>query len=152
LDCARIHKFGVTNHPLLFQLVCNSRDGIVGIAPSCGLNRPPFESRLGVRVFSFLQNRPDRLWCPPSLLFVGIPRVHETDPWPPSAAGVKNEWSYTSLPPICFRDADRAVLPLPVCIEFKLKYMSVSAKAVLRPAEYCSRHRLDCSAEQFSKI
>jgi hypothetical protein len=101
--------------------------------------------------FSFLQNRSDRLWCPPSLLFVLIPRAHKTDPSPPSTAGNKNEWSCTSPPPIRFHCVDRAILPLPLSIDLKLQCMCVSPQAALRPAEYCSRQCLDCSANKFQR-
>jgi len=102
--------------------------------------------------FSFLQNRSDRLWCLPSLLFVWIPRTHETDPSPPSTAGIVNVWSYTSHPPILFHIVDRVILHLPLSIDLKLQCVCVSPKALLRPAEYCSRQCLNRRANQIPKI
>ena len=60
------------------------------------------------QIFSYLKH-PVRLWDPPSLLFIGyqgsFPGVKrsgiDTDYSPPSSGEVKNEWSYTSVTPIC---------------------------------------------------
>jgi len=58
--------------------------------------------------------RPDRPYGPLSLLFkgwssfTGIKRpTREGDHSPPSTAEVKNEWSYTSAPPLRLHGADR---------------------------------------------
>jgi len=40
------------------------------------------------------------LWGPPSLLLNEQPG-NETDNLAPSSAKVKNEWNYTSIPPLC---------------------------------------------------
>ena len=56
-----------------------------------------------------------RLQGPPSLLFNGYralyPEVKQTGRdvghTPPSSSEVKNEWSYTSPPPLCLRDVER---------------------------------------------
>jgi len=63
--------------------------------------------------FSLLQNH--LLWGSPSLLFNwyrgSFPRVKRSeskaDHSPPSTAVVKNEWSYTSAPPICLQSLNR---------------------------------------------
>jgi hypothetical protein len=59
--------------------------------------------------------RPEELWGPSNPLFSGyrgcFPRIKrpeiEINRPPPSCGTVKNEWSYTSAPPTCFRDVDR---------------------------------------------
>jgi hypothetical protein len=58
--------------------------------------------------------RPVRLWGPSSLVFNGyrgsFPGVkrpqREVDHSSPSSAVVRNEWSYTSAPPICLHGMD----------------------------------------------
>jgi hypothetical protein len=60
----------------------------------------------------------NRLWGPTSLLFRGygwsLPEVKrpscECYHLPPSSAEVKNEWSYTSSPSICFHNLDRYII------------------------------------------
>ena len=113
--------------------------------------RPTIRIPTRSKGFSFLQNLSDRLCCPPSLLFVLIPRAHKTDPLPPSTAKIKNEWSCTSPPHIRFHGVDRAILPLPLSIDLKFQCMCVSLQAVLQPAEYCLRQCLDCSANKFKR-
>jgi hypothetical protein len=64
---------------------------------------------------SLLQNRPDRFWCPLSLIVVGEyqgsllgvmqPRRKLNHSSPPRVE-VKNEWSYTCIPPICLHGED----------------------------------------------
>ena len=62
-----------------------------------------------------LQKRPDWLWAPRSPLFSGyrvcfpdVMRLGREAVHPhPSSAEIKNEWSYTSSPPICLDDTDR---------------------------------------------
>ena len=41
--------------------------------------------------------------------------VHEAGHSPPPSAEVKNEWSYTSAPLICFHSVDRENLPSLFC-------------------------------------
>jgi len=74
------------------------------------------EILVGVREFFLLQNCPDRLWSPCSLLFNGyqgsfVGRVkqpgREINHLPPSTVEVKNEWSYTSSSPIYHCGMDR---------------------------------------------
>jgi hypothetical protein len=63
----------------------------------------------------FSPNRPDGLWGLSSLLFSGHPRPFPgvkrsrryVDHPPPPKAEVKNEWSYTSTPPIHLHGVDR---------------------------------------------
>jgi hypothetical protein len=59
--------------------------------------------------------RQDQLWNQPSILFSGyrasllVKRpMREFSHAPPSSAEVKNEWSYTSIPPVCLHSMDRA--------------------------------------------
>jgi len=76
-----------------------------------------FGARIPVRagdIFLF-QNRPDRVWGPPSLAFNryrgSFPKVEwwkcKVDHLPPTGTEVKNEWSYTSIPPICLQGQER---------------------------------------------
>jgi hypothetical protein len=59
--------------------------------------------------------RTDRLWGPPSIIFNGFRASLPGVKWFGrgvnhsllSSAEVKNEWSYTSTPPICLNDADK---------------------------------------------
>jgi hypothetical protein len=68
-----------------------------------------------VKRFSSSPKRPHWLWGPPSLVFIGylvyFPVVKRSgcgvDHSSPSSAEVKNEWSYTSAPPICHHSVDR---------------------------------------------
>jgi hypothetical protein len=63
----------------------------------------------------FSAKRPDRLWGPHSLLlhgyrdyFQGVMRPGRgADHSTPSSAKIKNEWRYTSTPPICLHGVDR---------------------------------------------
>ena len=72
------------------------------------------------RVFPF-QRRPDRIWGPHRLLFNGyrysFPHVsrpgREVDRSPLSGDEVKNEWSYTFSPLICFNGVDRGKFTFP---------------------------------------
>jgi hypothetical protein len=52
----------------------------------------------------FVQQCPDRLWGPPSLLIRGCWGLsnYEADHLPTSSADVKNEWFYTPTPPYVF--------------------------------------------------
>jgi len=51
------------------------------------------------RYFFLLQNHPEQLWDHSSILMVKS-MGSETDRSPPASVKVKNEWSYTSAPPI----------------------------------------------------
>jgi hypothetical protein len=74
----------------------------IGVDDRCSIPSRDWE-------FFSLPPPPDRFWGPPSLLSNknrgfnprGVKRSEsETDHSPPSSAKVKNEWSYTSTPPI----------------------------------------------------
>jgi hypothetical protein len=60
-------------------------------------------------------NHPDQLWGPINLLFSGFQRSFMGIKWlgldddhsPPSSVEIKNEWSYTSTPLVCFLGMDR---------------------------------------------
>jgi hypothetical protein len=62
-----------------------------------------------------LQNHPDWLWESPSLLFSGyhgsFPELkwlgYKVDHAFASGAKVKNDWSYTSVPPVCLHGMSR---------------------------------------------
>jgi hypothetical protein len=83
-----------------------SRDSVVGRAIHKGLEGPGLESRQEHK--NFLQNRPDRLWGPPSLLFRGYRGFfsgvklpgREVDHSPAFIAEIRNDWSCTSAPPM----------------------------------------------------
>ena len=74
---------------------------------------PGYESCLGER--DLFPKYPNRLWDPLSFLPTGYrcswPGVnrpgHDVDNSSPSSAEVKNEWSYTTTPPIWFHDVDK---------------------------------------------
>jgi hypothetical protein len=72
-------------------------------------------SRQGSRDFIPCQYHTDRLWGAPTLLLMGS-GVHfrgvrrpgrQVKQVLPSRAEVKNEWTYTSVSPVCFRGMDR---------------------------------------------
>jgi hypothetical protein len=63
-----------------------------------------FKPNKGKEFISSLQC-PECHWCPPSLLFSGYGEF-------PSCAKVKNEWIFTSAPPLCLHGAYRATLPV----------------------------------------
>ena len=74
------------------------------------------DSNAGVnKKFCFTPKFPYRIWGSTSLLFHGygwsFPEVErpgcEYDHLPPSSTEVKNKWSYTSSPTICFHNLDR---------------------------------------------
>ena len=83
-----------------------SQGNVVGTVNGYRLGSPGFESRNG-KTLSLLQNRPDWLWGPPSLIFKWVPEFfagvkqqgHEVDHSSPSTAEVKNKWSYIATPP-----------------------------------------------------
>lgn len=89
-----------------FACVRRHKPGFHGLIPSRG------------KGFTSLPNRPNRLWGPPSCLFHeyrwlpawGVRRPgREADHSPASCAEVKNERSYTSIPPYAF-DRDNVSL------------------------------------------
>jgi hypothetical protein len=92
------------------------RGSVVIIATSYGWTVRASNVVRGKRL-SLLQNCPDRLWGPPSLVLSGyqgvkrlMPKVHRS---PPSFAEVKNEWTCTSTPRTCLHGVDRvSLIPL----------------------------------------
>jgi hypothetical protein len=66
-----------------------------------------FQIPVGARDFSSLQNVQTGCGAHPSSYSVGAGPRPEVSHTPASSAGVKNEWSYTSAPPICIHGADR---------------------------------------------
>jgi hypothetical protein len=70
--------------------------------------------RSGIRI-PVGANRPDRLWGPPTPLFNeyrrSFPRLkrpgREVFHSSQSSSEIKNEWIYTSTPPLCFHGVDR---------------------------------------------
>jgi hypothetical protein len=95
LNYSPLNKYLNNNH-------CQSRNSVVGIATSYGLDdrgvrvRVPVESR----IFSS-PNRSDGLWGPPNLLSNGY-RGREADHSPPTSAEAKKMWICTSTPPYVF--------------------------------------------------
>jgi hypothetical protein len=73
--------------------------------------------------FPLLPNSPDLLWGTPSLLFggcwgyfLGVKQVGcDVDCSPLSGAEVKNKWSYTCAPFVCFHGVDGDSCTSPTC-------------------------------------
>lgn len=95
--------------------ILQNRSCVVHLVTTLWATQSTVQILVGVREFSLLQNCPDRLWSPCSLLFNGyqgsFPRrvKHpgcEVNCSPPTVK-VKNEWSFTSAFPICHRGVDR---------------------------------------------
>ena len=90
-----------------------SRDSVVGTATRYG--PPGVRVAAGERIFSLVQNLPERFWRPIHLLFSGyrgsLPGIKrltcEFDHSPPPSAEVKNEWSCASAPAICLHGIHR---------------------------------------------
>jgi hypothetical protein len=111
------NRTSVRLRPLAFKYfpilhLSGSRGSVAGMATGYGLDYWGVGVRvpLGSRIF-FSPRRPDRLWCPPSLLSNGLPGAlfpvskaarHEADHSPPASAEVKKMWIYTSIPPYTF--------------------------------------------------
>jgi hypothetical protein len=99
----------------MFPLQAEEPGTVVDIATRLRAGRSGVRIPAEVRDFSFLQNLPYLLWGLVSLVFNGyqgsFPGVkrpgREVNHSPPSSAEVKNEWSYTSTPPICLHCVDR---------------------------------------------
>ena len=97
----------------LHTLLAVSRDSIVRIATSYGLDGPGFEFRRE-------KTRLDLVRGPPSLLFNGYRGSlsgvkwpgREVDYSPTSSSEAKNEWDYTSAPSLCFMTFARTALSL----------------------------------------
>jgi hypothetical protein len=89
----------------------SSRDRIVGISTVVRPGQPRNCGSIPGRNKGFFCSlkRPDWLWSPPSIPFRGTGSSFPTVKWPrpeadhsPLNAEVKNEWSYTSIPPYTF--------------------------------------------------
>jgi hypothetical protein len=93
-------------------IILRSLDSTVGTATGYGLDGLGVEVRVLVGTGFFSSpSRPDRFWCPPSLLtneyqgslFPGVKRPRrEAHHSPPTSAEVKNTWIYTSNTPYVF--------------------------------------------------
>jgi hypothetical protein len=92
-----------------YQEVDVSRDSVIGIASSYGLDDQEFGVLVpvGLRIFSS-PSRSGRLWGPPNFLSnryrgicsTGVKRQRpETDHSPPTSTVVKKMWTYTPIPP-----------------------------------------------------
>ena len=90
-------------HVNTYQAVIRKRSTAVGTATTTLRT-----GRSGVRipVVTHGPNQPPTQWIPGPFPGVKRPR-READHSLPSSAEVKNQWSYTSVPPICFHDVDR---------------------------------------------
>ena len=94
----------ITIISIVYLFRAGSQDGVNGIGTRYGLEGPGIESRWG----EIFRTYPDRLRCPPSLLYNGY-RVFPggkggqgvmLTTHPPSSAEVKKELSYTSTHPM----------------------------------------------------
>jgi hypothetical protein len=94
-----------------FPSYVKSRDSSVGIALGYGLDDRGFESQQGLGIFLFttmsrlalMPTQPPIQWVP-GVLSLGVKRPgREADHSPPSSAGVKNAWSYTSTHQYAFK-------------------------------------------------
>jgi hypothetical protein len=76
---------------------------------SCGLDLPLFGSRWDQPIFRFSKiSKTALLFKGYRCSFLGVKRHrHDVDNSSPPSADVKNEWSYTSTPPICVHIVDR---------------------------------------------
>ena len=83
-----------------------------------GLDGPRFESQQEREIFFSSSQRPYRLWGPPSSLFNEYQGLFplrpgsEADHSRPPIYKVKNEWSYTSAPPISLHNIDGYIFTL----------------------------------------
>jgi hypothetical protein len=98
-DGPGIHYFSVEICLITGSLTCTSYTGPGKnnqYTTSCRLDRLGFKSQQWREIF--FPQRPSRMALRPTQ-----PTVHSL----PVSAKVKNEWSYTSTPPICLHDLDR---------------------------------------------
>jgi hypothetical protein len=89
---------------------------VIGIVSRLRAGRSGFRTPVRGKKFSFLQNWQDRAWRSPRFLHDGHHYVcylagvnltrREVYSSHPTTAKVKNEWSYTSTPPICLQCVD----------------------------------------------
>jgi hypothetical protein len=91
-----------------FMNASGSRDGVVRIGLGYGLDDPGMECRHVQNVQIGSGNHQPPIQCVPGIKRPG----HEADHSPPCSAEVKNEWRYTSTPPI--------VLYMPNCTSFMM--------------------------------
>ena len=96
-----------------YQAPDSSRGSARRIATRLRAGRSGNPGRVGVLFCS--PKPPDRLWGPPSFLFVGyrgcFPGLkrpgRQVNHSPPSSAEDKNEWGCTFIPPVCLHGVDR---------------------------------------------
>ena len=90
-----------------WDLIRRLKDNVVSIVTSCyGLGVPSFEYRQWQDFI--VSKNPDPIWGTPRILFkwyrgsfVMVKQLErEIDHSLPSSAEIKNEWSYTSTPPV----------------------------------------------------
>ena len=85
---------------LLLPLLLASRVSVFGIAARIRSGRSRKRGSIPCRGKGFLFSHPNQFWDLAYLLFNDCWRSKDGH-LPPSTAEVKNEWSYTSAPPIC---------------------------------------------------
>jgi len=94
----------------------------------------------------FLKNARHRRSGPPSLLcnVTGVPSRGKAARawiwrWPPSKAEVKNEWSYTSTPPIYLRGIDRCNFTSYLYVRSPSNSWSLRQMSVSSVIDFCAR-------------
>lgn len=93
---------------------------------------------------SLLHNHPDQLWGIPKLLFNGyhgfFPGVkwqgHEDDCSAPSSAQLKNEWSYTSAPPVSLHGVNWDKLTVQILHQFSVTALNIHYSTLLFARNY----------------
>ena len=94
---------------MLLHVVCCMSSLRIASSPGdrCSILRwIKFDFLLGQGLFPFFKTHHTVSGYRGSFPRVKLP-VHEVDHPPSSSAEVKDEWSYTSSPPVCLHDVDR---------------------------------------------